>query len=33
MTDDSYTKPEGWKTWCIRRFLIDLPPTTQYAGG
>ena len=29
----TYTKPEGWKTWCIGRFLIDLPPTAQYAGG
>ena len=30
---DTYIKPEGWKTWCIGRFLIDLPPTAQYAGG
>ena len=30
---DTYTKPAGWKTWCIGRFLIDLPPTAKYAGG
>lgn len=30
---DTYTKPEGWKTWCVGRFLIDLPPTAKYAGG
>jgi hypothetical protein len=30
---DTYTKPEGWKTWCVGRFLIDLPPTAHYAGG
>ncbi|MBI5751487.1 MAG: hypothetical protein HZA59_04995 [Hydrogenophilales bacterium] len=30
---DTYTKPEGWNTWCIGRFLIDLPPTAKYAGG
>ena len=30
---DTYTKPAGWKTWCVGRFLIDLPPTAKYAGG
>jgi len=30
---ETYTKPEGWKTMCIGRFLIDLPPTAQQAGG
>lgn len=30
---ETYIKPEGWKTWCIGRFLIDLPPTAKYAGG